>query len=154
MRETQYWIGVVSHDHVQKGVEGGFAQLCHGKAAPLKRMQLGDWLIYYSPRTRFGDGEPYQAFTAIGRVLDEEMYSFAMTEDFCPFRRNIEYLPCHPASIHPLLDSLSFIADKKRWGYPFRRGHFSISREDFQRIAEAMGVDLSVVDPQLSAKNV
>ena len=46
---VRYWLGVVSRAHVERGVAGGFAQLCHGRAAPLARMQTGDWLIYYSP---------------------------------------------------------------------------------------------------------
>jgi hypothetical protein len=50
---TRYWIGVVSESHVKLGVEGGFAQLCHGKSAPLRRMREGDWLIYYSPAHQF-----------------------------------------------------------------------------------------------------
>ncbi len=70
---TRYWIGVVSRDHVLRGVEGGFAQVCHGKERPLKRMHQGDWLIYYSPRISMGKGTPLQAFTAIGRVADERI---------------------------------------------------------------------------------
>ena len=31
----RYWIGVACREHVGRGVAGGFAQLCHGKAAPL-----------------------------------------------------------------------------------------------------------------------
>lgn len=65
---TRYWIGVASHAHVRRGVEGGFAQLNHGKASPLQRMAAGDWLIYYSPREQREGGAPVQAFTAIGQV--------------------------------------------------------------------------------------
>jgi hypothetical protein len=36
---VQYWIAVVSKDHVLKGVEGGFAQAGHGKRAPLAKMK-------------------------------------------------------------------------------------------------------------------
>ncbi|HYW82878.1 MAG TPA: EVE domain-containing protein, partial [Spirochaetia bacterium] len=54
---TGYWIGVVSLSHVQKGVAGGYAQLGHGKAAPLRRLQAGDWFIYYSPKTDMEHGE-------------------------------------------------------------------------------------------------
>ena len=61
------WLGVVSRAHVQKGVAGGFAQLCHGKAQPLRRMRRGDWLVYYSPTTEMG-GAALRAFTAIGQV--------------------------------------------------------------------------------------
>jgi hypothetical protein len=35
---TRYWIGVASHEHVQGGVKGGFAQVCHGKIGTLKYM--------------------------------------------------------------------------------------------------------------------
>ena len=45
-RETRAWLGVVSRAHVQRGVREGFAQVCHGKAAPLRRMQAGDYLVY------------------------------------------------------------------------------------------------------------
>jgi hypothetical protein len=135
-----YWIGVVSANHVQRGVSGGFAQMCHGKAAPLRRMQPGDWLVYYSPRMEIGEGEPLQAFTAIGRVMDDRVYEYAMSATFVPYRRNIEYVPCQEARIKGLLDRLSFTRGQRNWGYPFRTGHFGISREDFLIIAEAMHV--------------
>jgi hypothetical protein len=51
-----------------RGVEGGFAQLCHGKRLPLEKMSVGDWLVYYSPRTEMRGGEPLREFTALGRV--------------------------------------------------------------------------------------
>ncbi len=46
--KTRYWIVVASKDHVARGVEAGIAQACHGKRAPLQRMQpddLGDLLL-------------------------------------------------------------------------------------------------------------
>lgn len=46
---TRYWIGVASHEHVQRVVRGGFAQVCRGKIGTLKYMFEGDGLIYYSP---------------------------------------------------------------------------------------------------------
>ena len=36
---TKFWIGVVSKEHVLRGVEGGFCQVCHGKKRPLNRMK-------------------------------------------------------------------------------------------------------------------
>ncbi len=33
--------------------------------------------------------------------------------------------------IRPLIDNLSFIADKKSWGYTFRYGHLQINIDDF-----------------------
>ena len=74
MSERHYWIGVVSKDHVAIGVAGGFTQLNHGKAGPLERMRAGDGFAFYSPRTAYPDGPPLQAFTAIGRVRDGEIF--------------------------------------------------------------------------------
>ena len=71
----RYWIGVASKDHVSRGVDGGFCQLCHGKAQPLKRMASGDWIIYYSPKERFEDTLLCQAFTAIGEVVGDAVYT-------------------------------------------------------------------------------
>jgi hypothetical protein len=134
----RYWIGVVSASHVFRGVEGGFAQLCHGKATPLKRMQAGDWLIYYSPRTDRQNGELLQAFTAIGQVQDDKVYEYRMSESFVPFRRNIRYTNSKETKISSLLEHLSFTRGVNNWGYRFRFGHFEISEQDFQIIADAM----------------
>lgn len=77
-------------------------------------------------------------FTALGKVSDDEIYPFRVTEDFCPSRRNIEYLPGKDISILPLINGLDFIRNKKSWGYPFRFGLFEISRHDFDLIASQM----------------
>ena len=49
---VKYFVAVVSRDHVMKGVEGGFAQVGHGKSEPLKKMKKDDWLIYYSSKKK------------------------------------------------------------------------------------------------------
>ena len=138
----KYWIGVVSWNHVQHGLSGGFAQVCHGKMAPLRRMQQGDVLFYYSPKTDMHGGQNMQCFTAVGHVLSEQPYPFQMTPDFCPHRVDIAWLPAEHAPIRPLLPELSFIHDLQRWGYPFKRGHFEINAADAQRIAQAMNIAL------------
>ncbi|QOS79284.1 EVE domain-containing protein [Paenibacillus sp. JNUCC31] len=135
---NRYWIGVVSASHVEKGVEGGFAQLCHGKAASLRKMNAGDWLIYYSPRTSLQGGKVLQAFTAIGRVADNQVYTYRMSDSFVPYRRNVQYFPSQTVSIADLLDQLILTRGQPRWGYRFRYGHLQIQREDFLTIAAAM----------------
>ncbi|OKP82952.1 EVE domain-containing protein [Paenibacillus sp. P32E] len=136
--QSRCWIGVVSASHVKWGVLGGFAQLNHGKSAPLRRMSRGDWLIYYSPRTDLAKGEVLQAFTAIGQIEDDSIYPYPMSETFVPYRRNIRYYPCREVRIADLLNQLSFTRGNRNWGYSFRYGHFEISREDGQTIAAAM----------------
>jgi predicted RNA-binding protein len=144
---VKYFIAVVSREHVMIGVKGGFAQAGHGKSAPLKRMKKGDWLIYYSPvkkfKTKDSDDTPEkdnkcQCFTAIGVVKDERIYQVEMSKDFVPNRRDVDYKKCKETSIIPLIDKLSFIKDKKHWGYQFRFGIVEIPEPDFKIISKLM----------------
>ena len=123
------------------GVKGGFIQLNHGKRAPLQRLSASDGVVFYSPRTSYPDGEPLQAFTAIGRVKTGEVYRVQMTSRFKPFRADVKFLKAKEAPIRPLIDRLSFIKDKAHWGARFRFGHLNIREADFALIAAAMGRD-------------
>lgn len=135
---TKYWMAVASKDHVKAGISAGIAQVCHGKSSPLERMKKGDFIVYYSGRQTMDKPDKCREFTALGKVSDDEIYPFRVTEDFCPSRRNIEYLPGKDISILPLINGLDFIRNKKSWGYPFRFGLFEISRHDFDLIASQM----------------
>jgi hypothetical protein len=159
MSERNYWIGVVSKDHVALGVSGGFTQLNHGKAGPLERMRAGDGFAFYSPRTAYPDGAPLQAFTAIGRIRDGNVYQAAqgmkgtevgtevgtegLRDDSKPFRLAVDYLPARDVPIKPLIEDLSFIRSKMHWGAAFRFGYLRIPEADFAKIAAAMGRDFA-----------
>ena len=138
--EMRYWIGVASREHVMRGAAGGFAQVCHGKPGPLKQMTAGDWIVYYSPVEQFGGKTPCRKFTAIGRILPKEPYQVRMSDDFIPWRRDVAFSPAKEAAIEPLIETLSFIQNKRSWGFPFRRGCFSIPPGDFHLIASSMGI--------------
>lgn len=140
----KYWIIVASKDHLERGRAGGFIQANHGKAAPLKRMRAGDWVIFYSPKLEYDKPEKLQCFTAIGKIQDENIYQFDMGNGFVPFRRDVKFLPAQDVSILPLIDELSFIKDKTHWGAPFRFGTVEIPERDFHLIAGKM-----VDDPSL-----
>jgi EVE domain len=135
------WVNTISRDHAQVGVEGGFTQAGHGKASRLRGLGGGDWLVVYSPKTSLEGGERLQAFTAIGRVADDELYQVETARGFVPWRRNVNFVHCVETPIGPLIDSLSFIKDKTRWGYMFRFGLFEISQHDFELIRRAMVMD-------------
>ena len=137
-----YWINTISYDHVLLGVKGGFTQAGHGKSSGLKKLSLGDYIVFYSPKTSLNNGEALQKFTAIGKIIDDEPYQAEMNPSFHPWRRNVNFLKCEQVSIKPLIEKLDFIKDKKKWGYSFRFGLFSIPQNDFELIAEAMGLKL------------
>lgn len=138
--EPRHWIAVASAEHVALGRAQGFMQVCHGKAAPLRRLQAGDWVSYYSPSAVFGGKDRLQAFTALGRVLPGPPYAFDMGGGFVPFRRDVDWLPAEPAVIRPLLDRLEFSAGRHSWGHQLRFGLFAVSAHDMGLIARAMGV--------------
>lgn len=133
------WIGVVSRSHVERGVKGGFIQLNHGKKAPVQRLKAGDGVIMYSPRTAYPDGEPLQAFTAIGTVVTGDVYQVEMTPDFHPYRVDVQFARCAETPIKPLLRELSFVKSQTHWGAAFRFGLFRVHASDFAVIAKRMG---------------
>lgn len=141
----RYWIGVASKDHVARGIAGGFAQLGHGKHAPVARLAAGDWLVYYAPREQMGAGDPVRAFVAIGRVASDspDQPDPGAESPAHPWRRRIDFEPrAHDAPIHPLLPRLHLTANRgSHWGILFRRSLITIDHHDFALIATAMGVD-------------
>lgn len=135
----RHWIGVVSRDHVMIGVAGGFAMLNHGRLAPLTRMQPGDSLIYYSPRTSYPDGAPLKAFTAIGTVGKSPPYQAKMRPGQTGYRLDIDWMPARETPIVGLSGKLAFT--RGNWGMLARRGQFDISDADFRTIRAAITGD-------------
>ena len=47
------WLVIAAAEHVALGLSGGFVQVCHGKHAPLRRLQPGDRVACYSANRRY-----------------------------------------------------------------------------------------------------
>ena len=144
---SRHWIAVASADHARRGRELGIMQVCHGKGGPLRRVQPGDGVVYYSPTTAFRGKDRLQAFTAIGRAKGGEVYQADMGQDdtgkaFRPYRRDVDYVEADEAPILPLLERLEFTRARKSWGYAFRFGLVEISKADFDTVAVAMGAEV------------
>jgi hypothetical protein len=137
---TQNWVAVASAEHVRIGRAAGFMQVCHGRAAPLRRIHPGDRVAYYSPTTAFRGRDKCQSFTSLGIICDRQPYQPVTEGAFCPFRRDVTWLETRDAPIGPLLDDLEFAAGKRNWGYQLRFGLFSVSAHDMVTIAKAMGI--------------
>ena len=145
---SRNWVAVASAEHVRLGRSQGFMQVCHGKAAPLRRIQPGDGVVYYSPTNVFRGNDGLQSFTAIGVVRHGSPYQADMGGGFAPFRRDIEWRTAEEMPIKPLIGRLQFTTAKRNWGFQLRFGLFEISAADIAMIAEAMGAEWS---PEVTA---
>lgn len=137
------WLAVASAEHVEIGRNAGFMQVSHGKATPLRRVQPGDRVVYYSPNRVYSAShharskDRLQAFTAIGTVKRGKPYQADMGFGFQPFRRDVAWHEAEPAPLALLKDRLSFTREEN-WGYRLRQGLIEICEDDMAMIAEAM----------------
>jgi hypothetical protein len=140
MTVQQAWLAVISAEHAQRGVEGGFIQLNHGKRYGVARLRPGDGFVIYSPTERYQEKKPLRAFTALGTVADADLYQApAMTMGTHgtvePWRRRIDFLPAHPVALRDLTLQLT---QSPHWGYQLRRGLVPLSPNDFETLQHAM----------------
>ena len=140
---SRNWVAVASAEHVRIGRGNGFMQVCHGKAAPLRRVQPGDHVVYYSPTRAFRGQDKLQSFTAIGIVDNGAPYQADMGGGFSPFRRDVIWYSAKETPIKPLVGRLHFTTARPDWGFQLRFGLFEISGADMAVIATAMGAQLS-----------
>jgi EVE domain len=140
---SKNWLAVASAEHVEIGRSAGFMQVCHGKASPLRRVQPGDRVVYYSPNRHYWpshasrEKDRLQAFTAIGTVKQGAPYQADMGFGFQPYRRDVAWHDAQPTPIAALEGALAFMQETN-WGYRLRQGLVEISEADMTAIADAM----------------
>jgi hypothetical protein len=144
------WIAVACAQHVRRGVEMGFMQVCHGKASPLKRIKPGDRVAYYSPSELMRRPDGLQSFTALGIVLDSPVHQVDMGDGFRPFRREVRYFDAQPASVRPLIERQGFALSGTKWGSRLRFGLIDIDEASMDMIAQAMNARMSRVEARIS----
>ena len=90
------------------------------------------------PRERFGEGDPVQAFVALGQIRDDAPHPHTIAGFEAQVRRAAYELVAR-AAVRPLIPRLGFVRDKgSHWGMAFRRGLFTVPPEDFATIEAAM----------------
>jgi hypothetical protein len=139
---TNYWILVAPKNHTLKAVHGGYAEAAHGKSNPLRRMNPGDGVIYYSPKMDESGEVKCQSFTALGCVVGDVLYQVETPTGSIVNRRKVKYLHVRDAAITPLISRLSFIKNKEKWGNIFKFELIHISVEDFALLATAMSANV------------
>jgi hypothetical protein len=133
---TKYWVNIIPKERVEKAMKEGVME-SKGDEAHLARLKEGDWVVFYSPRTDIAGTTKLQTFTAIGQVKDSNIES-TFEDGVKVFRRKVEYTPTVETSLIPLIQPLSFIRNKKHWGFIFKFSLVEIPETDFQLISEKM----------------
>jgi len=137
---VRYWIGVVSGDHVDFAVKNGLCAFSKGAKSAIEKLSDGDRIAFYSPKTGFVEGDPIQAFTALGTVIDATPLETAW-DGHQIWTGRAAYAKTTPAPVRPLLEPLAFVTNPAKWGMAFRRGQFEIQQSDFALIETAMKVE-------------
>lgn len=139
--DKKYWLVVASVEHVNQSIKEGYCQLVNGKEVPLRKMKKGDGLIYYSSTISLKNKTAVKAFTAIGFIADDVIYTYDMTNYFYPHRRKVNFLKnSQKVAIEELQLFLQFVDNNLRYSYKFRQGHLEITEFDFKLIAFRMGI--------------
>ena len=124
-----HWIAVISRAHARIAAASGFLQVCHGKAAPLRRTSAGDEVFIYCPREEMGAGRVLKRVEFCCIFDDDRVYQVEQAPGFTPFRKDVTFDTAFTGvAIHDVA-GLELTANP-HWGMLARRGFFEITAHD------------------------
>lgn len=134
----RYWVSRAAQEHVDIVRKKGYTQVNMGPRRPLEEMNVGDWIIYYSPTIYYEQDIPScQRFTGISCVTDYRVYpQGGQFPD--RWRRNVEFFHCIPHHPDHFVGNVSFLPKEKDWEEVLAKPIFEIERPDFIKIAETI----------------
>ncbi len=136
--KQQYWICNAALEHVNIVKKKGYTQINMGPRKPLANMNVGDWIIYYSPTINFEDSIPTcQKFTGIAVIRDTKIYPQGNQQPD-HWRRNVEFFDCNHHHPQDFFGKVSFLSEHCNWIQILNQPIFSISRDDFAIIAQTI----------------
>ena len=133
------YLGIAERVHARACTEAGVCVLGLKGPAGVRKLNPGDKVIYYSPKTE-PEGDVLRAFTAIGEVTGEGEYERQFDGASQPmWVRDVAWeSDVTEVSIYDLLENLSWIKKPKNWGFYMRGAYREIPMQDYSRIAGAM----------------
>ncbi len=131
-----YWVCNAAQEHVHIVRDKGYTQVNMGPREPLEKMNVGDWILYYSPTYYFEDIQPNcQKFTGIACVNDPRIYPQGNKRpDY--WRRNVDFYQCIPHHAKHFVGKVSFLPPEKSWKKVLDQTIFEIPSQDFIMIAQ------------------
>lgn len=132
----RYWVSNAAQEHVHIVQTKGYTQVNMGPRAPLEKMNVGDWILYYSPTIYFEQPDSIcQQFTGIACVNDTRIYPQGNTlPDH--WRRNVDFFSCIPHHPKHFIGKVTFLPENENWITILDTPILEIDKSDFMIIAE------------------
>lgn len=134
----RYWVSKAAQEHVHVVRDHGYTQINMGPRGPLEEMNIGDWILYYSPTIYYEQDIPScQKFTGISCVTGSRTYpQGGQFPD--RWRRDVEFFHCIPHHPKHFIGNVNFLPQKENWEEILAKPIFEIERPDFIKIAETI----------------
>lgn len=130
----RYWITKAAQEHVTIVQKKGYTQVNMGPRAPLEAMNVGDWIIYYSPTIFFEQEEPIcELFTGIACINDHRIYPHSLQVPD-RWKRNVDFYQCTPKSPEYFIGKVDFLPSNNNWKEILEQPVIEISYQDFLTI--------------------
>lgn len=132
----RYWVSQAAQEHVDIVRDKGYTQVNSGPRAPLETMNIGDWILYYSPTIYYQQDTPScEQFSGISCVTGKR--SYPQGGQFPDrWRRDVEFFHCIPHHPMHFIKKVSFLPDHNSWKQILSQNIFEIPRQDFVTIAD------------------
>ena len=138
----QYWVSKAAQEHVNVVRDKNYTQINMGPRAPLEKMNIGDWILYYSPTIYYEQEDPIsEQFTGISCVTDKRIYpQGGQFPD--RWRRNVEFFNCAPMHAHKFIGKVNFLPIEEDWKAILEQPVFQIEQQDFITIAKTILIEI------------
>jgi len=108
----------------------------------LNRVEIGDILILYLKQEKVNDEIRTSRISGIFKVVtkpfwdDKRIFTYRFKDETFPYRVRLEpmIIPKEPIEFKPLVQSLNFITNKKKWSAFLQTAMRTIPKGDFERI--------------------
>ncbi|MBI2344851.1 EVE domain-containing protein [Candidatus Dependentiae bacterium] len=140
--KRQYWVSKAAQEHVNIVRDKNYTQINMGPRAPLEKMNIGDWILYYSPTIYYEQEDSIcEEFTGISCIIDTRIYpQGGQFPD--RWRRDVEFFSCIPMQAKNFVGKVNFLPIEQNWKKILNQPIFKIEQQDFITIAKTILIEI------------
>jgi len=143
---AQRWIVTISQDNLKATLEHNQIGLPERRRDLLRKVRLGDTVVFYIGKKREGYAGPSSGvhqFGPIAKVTSKEFFSNvpiwkSRSGESFPSRLSISVISDGKVDAAKVIPHLSFIQNKDKWGLYFLTGIRAISEADYKILFTAI----------------